>query len=198
MNLKCTIGFFCVIAVLLVPTVVFGEIITTGNWSGQGGAGGNKRCSYVWAYADGDTPFDYGLGQGWESTYTTEAGDFDWSYYVFAYAEATLTEWDGQSCAAQSQAYAHGSCDHNPPYGPVTKDAYVYIEDSGHYWGYEKSEWDDGGGGWTASGIGVSFEANEGVDTQHSAFCQAGVYEDSAETASADANAQAPTYMHVH
>lgn len=123
MKRRSIIWCICVIAVLLVPTAAYGEILTDGYWDGaDGGAGGSSggwwTYSSVTAWADGNNPWCWGMGEGWFSVYTTETASLNWSWTAYAWAEAQAWNVGGPLDYAMARATAQV----NLPWQPRAAD----------------------------------------------------------------------------
>jgi len=204
--MKSRIWYACVIAMLVVSTVGFGEIVCDdddGNWYGDtGGVGdvsGGARESTATALVEGDNCYGYGYGEGWMWIYTTEYEWCDYSYYVYVYAEAHLWLWDGQLSYAAGYAYAEGQSSQAydpPPPSIVTKNPSVL--DSGYdgEWVYDNDE------GYSADYVCVStgeyFTPNTGISSEHTACALAEVGEGDENIAFSHVCARAWGTLSVH
>jgi len=185
----CLLDMVCV---LLVSPVAFGTIENVGYWQGFGGATGDPCHTGAYAYANGSTTNDYEGASGSQRTYTTEEGWFTWGYYLYAWAGLDLFLWSNEDCAARAQGYAEASCPNG--YG-MTPEAYIECVDKG-VWGEHvaMSDYEEVNGFyWSDDDY---FEADEGVDAYHSAFCQAVVQEGRSDVAQSHACVWAWTFMH--
>ena len=197
--MKSSIWCAFMIAMLLVSNVAFGEIVNDGDYTedeyGMGSATVTSGQSLLVGYAVGSDPFGYGYGEGWQSSYTTEAGWFEWEAYIYTWTEAHLWLWSGQTCGAY--AYAEASIDTSPD-GPDDLSAEAVVVDSG-YNGYDPNEWDNGG---YPSGITQSstspFDPLEGVSTQHTGDAIGSVAQDAHNTAFALADVRTWCSMSEH
>lgn len=128
----------CVSAMLLVSTVAFGEIIFTSElvyedvWPLGGLSGGTAQHTAT-GWDVGDDGYGAGLayGEGWELTYTTESGYFNWYIYLYAWAEAELFLWGDPELygCAYAIAKAKGHVDNWYTEVSFTCEARVYNDD---------------------------------------------------------------------
>ncbi len=162
----------CVIAMLLVSTVAFGEILDTGDWYGVGDVAGDWEYSSASAHADGDDYDVTSYGDGWQYTYTTEAGTFYWTSYVYVWAEVKMWLWNNETCDGFCIAYAKAV----NPFGTDQWYGTVDVTRSGDL-GELVDEWygvNDTYNSWYAY-----FDAYyDGIDAEHTAYTQASVPED--------------------
>ena len=82
--------FACLVVMLSVSTVALGTIVMISDWSGEGDVWGYYASSEAEANASGSQTTEYSHAYGWWELYTTEAGDFDWWYYIEANAYAHI------------------------------------------------------------------------------------------------------------
>lgn len=114
--MKSSTFYACIIAMLLASTMVFGTVL-----SDSSGCGDSASAS---AYASGSNTYVPDSESGWYWEYTTIGGSCDWSYSVYASADAyaVLMLNEGAAATAIGQAEV---------YGPVSDSAYVSSSVSG-------------------------------------------------------------------
>ncbi len=160
----------CVIALLLISTVAFGEIVEIGDWDGDNSLGDWTYTSAT-AHATGTNQSDYSWGDGWQYTYTTVYEDsLDWYTYVYVWAEVKMWLWNDEACRGDAIADA----DAYNPYGYDHDFASVMREESGDY-GYTRKI-DGIYDTWSIDSD--QFYAYEGVTCSHFAIAYASVPED--------------------
>lgn len=104
----------CIVALLVLPTAVFGSIIADiDDWyedsGGTGYAYGNSRGTSAWSQVNGYMPSGWAGGQGDYRLITTESADCHWSAYVYVYAAVEAQAVEGY-VGALAYASAWAGC----------------------------------------------------------------------------------------
>ena len=183
------------IAMLLVSTVAFGEIVSDGDWTGDsfglGYASGWHQWSSTSASAEDEDNLSWAFGEGLKSRYTTVRAQCDWSYWVYVFAEARLILFDGQLCQAYAAADASAETQGTVHQSAHALSAEVNVRDSG-YEGDDPNDTDNGG---EPGGIYMSntnwYNPGQGISSEHTAVVVASVLKYSTNQAFCHADARA-------
>lgn len=116
-----------VILMLLIAPAVFSSIEEDGGYEGD--ADGGWCYTSASASAGGEVQEDYASGEGWNSKITTEGHACYWSFYVYAWGEADLYLYSGETCGAMGGGSASASC----PHDSGSRSAHASLQSSG--WG---------------------------------------------------------------
>jgi len=116
--MKTIIWCAFMIAMLLVSSAAFGEIVHNGgyddDYGGGGGADGGWSWSSVAASAQGDNTLSWGYASGWETWYTTEYAYCYWECSPYLYGETHIWFHDVENCYCW--AYGEVNCYSPSPY----------------------------------------------------------------------------------
>jgi hypothetical protein len=163
------------IVMLGISPVALAEILTIGDSDQEGNASASWTESGAYGHADIICSYGYGQSSGWNVTYTTTAGYFNWCYYLYAYSEAQLFLWSNVTCSAEAYASCQASC----PHDSHSMFTHAFVQDAGEY-GRQVGDWEIGSingipkyDGFYWMGSGHRFEVWQGVSAGHGAFAQA-------------------------
>lgn len=123
--------FGCLVVIMAVSTVATATIVMTSDWSGSGDVWGYYASSEAEANAYGSQQTEYSTAYGWWQLLTTEAGEFDWWYYIEANAYAHIFYEDVDDAVGRGYSWAEADLSdfrEEPPYYPDI-DAAVEVED---------------------------------------------------------------------
>src|SRR4030042_5154402 len=157
----------CIGVMLLVSRIASAEIVFTEDYTwdeyGEGGVSGNSGESSASGDADGEDNMGGGIGEGWQEYYTTVAGWYNCSYYIYAWAEGHVFLRDFENCYGYAYAFAGVS-----GYAEESFEAEALAElaDYEGDWHVEKCD-----GAYTDDGFFESryFGVNDGIATGHTA-----------------------------
>lgn len=128
--MKSRILFACLVVIMAVSTVATGTIVMTKDWYGTGDVWGYYAASNAEANAYDGQLSEYSHAYGWWQLLTTEAGEFDWWYYIEANAYAHIFYEDVNDAKGRGASWAEvDMSDFNPRVQYVDIDASVEAED---------------------------------------------------------------------
>lgn len=169
----------CVIAILLLSTAAFSEILTVGDWDGEGDVEGDWDHSSASSRATGENNYDYSWGDGWMYMYTTETAHLNWYTYGYVWAEVKMYLWNYETCVATSI----GCAKTRHPYhtdelfaavditrsgdGGLRVTEYDGVYDHYDYWHNDFEPYDGVYGGHTAIAIASMPEGGDSTITGH-------------------------------
>jgi len=161
-----------------VSTVALGTIEFTPYWTGTGDVSGNFASSEAEANASGEQDYEYSYAYGSMDLITTEAGEFDYFYYIEANAWAHIFYEEELPALAWGDAEAKADLSEftEPPIIDISAYAYISHYQCGdppdlqysYYYPDPKST------GWHNQ-----FEEYEGIYGEHEVKAKAQIYEGS-------------------
>lgn len=186
----------CMVVMLSVSTFALGEILEDGDWFGMStetfSSGGTEFATSVSGMADGDNTYGTAIGDGWHKEWTTERVQCEYEYYLYAWSEAHIFNYDFGSCSARSTAYVAVEGETaDPVYSSYddSEETYAYVtqysnpkvdfeEAQGDYIYSERSFWHDPGDGISVeNGAAAWGNVTEGSDAwtyTHTCCCAIG------------------------
>jgi len=183
--MKSLISSICVIAILLVSSVAFGEIVVNGVWVPDGGGygftGGNPSNSNGWANAVGEDPSSWAEANGWMEYTVTEDTYCDWNYVLQGYSYVDVYRY-GE--VGPHYAYASSFAHVFSPYFNDVLSTYAYLDEE-----YKpESKWPDvpyveDDPGDKEDNDSRWFYENESLYFSHYVYVEADITEDSDEDA---------------
>ena len=183
----------CLGIMMSISTFAMGEILDDGDWFGASrelfSSSGTEIATSISGTADGENTNGSAFGIGWHEEWTTERVQCEYDYYLYAWSEAHIFNYDYGSCLSRSTAYArvegetadpyHGSySDSEGSFAVVTQytpDPKEDFEEAQGDYIYEGPYWHDPDDGISAeNGASACGQVTEGSDAwtfSHTCCC---------------------------